>query len=269
MPPGDERINHRPVLKPYRRLGLRRPFSTAKPGSLLKAAIPIRTFTEWNENRPGFLEIDLVAHCGDSTEGFYLNTLSAVDVATGWVECRGVFGKGQERVGGAIHHINRSLPFPLLGLDSDNGSEFVNHRLYAYCRRKGITFTRSRPYKENDSAHVEQKNWSVVRRLIGYDRYNSKETLEQLNRIYTLVGRCVNFFQPTMQLQEKRRHVARVHKVYDTAKTPYRRLLDHGVLSEKQQDQLTAVYSRLHPAKLLRQIKKEPEHLWELPETPL
>ncbi len=257
------------LLKPYRRLGLRRPFSTTKPGSLLKAAIPIRTFTEWNENRPGFLEIDLVAHCGDSTEGFYLNTLSAVDVATGWVECRGVFGKCHERVGGAIHHINRSLPFPLLGLDSDNGSEFVNHRLYAYCRRKGITFTRSRPYKENDSAHVEQKNWSVVRRLIGYDRYNSKETLEQLNRIYTLVERYVNFFQPTMQLQEKRRHVARVHKVYDTAKTPYRRLLDHGVLSEKQQEKLTAVYSRLNPAKLLRQIKKEQEHLWELAETPL
>ena len=146
------------LLRPYRRPGLRRPFSTTKPGSLLKAAIPIRTFTEWAERRPGFLEIDPVAHCGESTEGFYLNTLSTVDVATGWVECRGVHGKGQERVGGAIHHVNQRLPFPLLGIDSDNGGEFINQRLYAYCQQKGITFTRSRPYKKNDSCHVEQKN---------------------------------------------------------------------------------------------------------------
>ncbi len=110
--------------------------------------------------------MDLVAHCGESTEGFYLTTLCAVDVATGWVECQGVWGKGQERVGGAVHHIAQRLPFPLLGLDSDNGSEFINHHLYAYCQRNGITFTRSRPYKKNDSCHVEQKNWSVVRRLV-------------------------------------------------------------------------------------------------------
>ena len=154
-------------LKPYRHRGLGRPFSTTKPGSLLKAAIPIRTFADWDDKRPGFLEVDLVAHCGDSTEGFYLNTLTAVDVATGWVECRGVWGKGQDRVGGAIHEMAGRLPFPMLGLDSDNGSEFINHRLYAYCQQKEITFTRSRPYKKNDSAHVEQKNWSVVRRLIG------------------------------------------------------------------------------------------------------
>ena len=156
------------VLKPYRKRGLRRPFSTTKPGSLLKASIPIRTFADWDDKRPGFLEIDLVAHCGESTEGFYLNTLSTVDVATGWVEVRGVWGKGQQRVGGAIHQVGKQLPFPLLGLDSDNGSEFINHNLYAYCQREGITFTRSRPYKKNDAAHVEQKNWSVVRRLVGY-----------------------------------------------------------------------------------------------------
>ena len=176
------------LLKPHRQRALRRPFGTTKPGSLLKASIPIRTFAEWDENRPGFLEMDLVAHCWDSTEGFYLNTLSAVDVATGWVERRGVFGKGQERVGSAVHRIGQSLPFPLLGIDSDNGGEFINHRLYDYFRRKGITFTRSRPYKKNDGAYVEQKNWSVVRRIIGYDRYSGKEALEQLNRIYRLVG---------------------------------------------------------------------------------
>ena len=229
-----------------------------------KAAIPIRTFTEWDERRPGFLEIDPVAHCGESTEGFYLNTLSTVDVATGWVECRGVHGKGQERVGGAIHHVNQRLPFPLLGIDSDNGSEFINQRLYAYCQQKGITFTRSRPYKKNDSCHVEQKNWSVVRRLIGYDRYYNREALEQLNRIYALVGRYVNFFQPVMQLQEKRRRGALVHKVYDTARTPCQRLLACVVLREEQRERLAEQYSKSNPAGLLRQIKREQERLWQL-----
>jgi len=209
------------LLRPWRRLGGRRPFSTTKPGSLLKSAIPIRTFADWEENRPGFLEADLVPHCGESAEGFYLNTLSAVDVATGWSECVGVWGKGQERVGGAVHHVRRRLPFPLLGLDSDNGSEFINQRLFAYCQREKITFTRSRSYKKNDGCHVEQKNWSVVRRLIGYDRYSSKAALEALNRIYYLTRLYVNFFQPVMKVVSKTRHGAKVHKVYDTARTPY------------------------------------------------
>jgi hypothetical protein len=254
-------------LRPYRRRGLRRPLSTTKPGSLLKAAIPIRTFADWDDKRPGFLEVDLVAHCGESTEGFYLNTLSAVDVATGWVECQGVWGKGQDRVGAAIHHIGQRLPFPLLGLDSDNGSEFINHRLYAYCERKGITFTRSRPYKKNDSAHVEQKNWSVVRRLVGYDRYSSKEALEQLNRAYELVRCYVNFFQPVMQLQHKSRHGAKVHKVYDTARTPYQRALELGVLTPEQHSALAQQYQRLNPVNLLAQINRALEALWAMAET--
>lgn len=255
------------VLKPYRKRGLRRPFSTTKPGSLLKASIPIRTFADWDEKRPGFFEIDLVAHCGESTEGFYLNTLSAVDVATGWVEVRGVWGKGQQRVGGAIHEMARQLPFPLLGLDSDNGSEFINRELYAYCQRKKITFTRSRPYKKNDNAHVEQKNWSVVRRLVGYDRYSSKEALVQLNRVYQLVRSYVNFFQPVMQLQHKSRHGARVHKVYDAARTPYRRLLESGVLAAEQMDALAVQYQGLNPVRLLSQINQALERLWGMATT--
>jgi hypothetical protein len=183
------------LLRTYRKQGGRRPLSTTKPGTLLKTAIAIRTFSEWDHRHPGFLQLDpsassgqaLVAHCGRSVEGFYRNTLSAVDVATGWVEVQGVWGKGQERVGNAIHTIRQRLPFPLLGLDSDNGSEFINHRLHTYCLREKITFTRSRPYKKNDSAHVEQKNGSVVRRLIGYDRYTSREALSQLNRVYHTV----------------------------------------------------------------------------------
>ena len=255
------------LLRPHRQGELRKPFSTTKPGPLLKASIPIRTFAEWNEDQPGFLEIDLVAHCGDSIEGQYLNTLCAVDIATGWVSCRAVMGKGQQRVGGAIRHIGQNLPFPLLGLDSDNGSEFINHHLFAYCQQKGITFTRSRPYKKNDNAHVEQKNWSVVRRLVGYDRYQSQEALTQVNRLYSLVERYVNFFQPVMQLQEKHRQGARVHKVYDSPRTPYRRLLEQDVLTQDRRQQLQQQYRQLNPVKLLRDINKELDLLWQLADT--
>jgi len=211
------------LLSPHRRLGGHRPLTTTKPGSLLKSSIPIRTFADWEQDRPGFLEADLVPHCGDSAEGFYLTTLSTVDVATGWSECVGVWGKGQSRVRAAVHRIRQRLPFPMLGLDSDNGSEFINHHLYSYCRDEGITFTRSRSYKKNDSCHVEQKNWTVVRRLIGYDRYSSHAALETLNRLYNLLRLYVNFFQPVMKLVSKTRHGARVHKSYDTARTPYQR----------------------------------------------
>jgi len=150
------------LLRPCRKLGGRRSLSTTRPASLLKISIPIRTFADWQENKPGFLEVDLVAHCGESTEGFYLNTLCAVDVASGWSECIPVWGKGQVRVRSAVHRIRQRLPFTLLGVDSDNGSEFINQCFYTYCRQEKLTFTRSRSYKKNDSCHVEQKNGNVV-----------------------------------------------------------------------------------------------------------
>jgi len=255
------------LLKPYRRRGLRRPFTT-RPGSLLKGTIPIRTFADWDDAIPGFMEVDLVAHCGESTEGFYVTTLCGVDVATGWVECQEVWGKGQERVGGAVHHLQRRLPFPLLGLHSDNGSEFINQHLYDYCQRHRIAFTRSRPYKKNDSAHVEQKNWSVVRRLVGYDRYASRAALEQLGRVYQHLRLYLNFFQPTMKLRHKTRHGAKVHKVYDTAQTPYQRLLESGVLTPERKEALERLYRSLNPARLLAQINQELEKLWALAEYP-
>ena len=257
------------ILHPYRRLGGRHPFTTTKPGSLLKSSIPIRTFADWEEDRPGFVEVDLVSHCGESTEGFYLTTLSTVDVASGWSECIGVWGKGQERVGGAIHRLRQRLPFPLLGLDSDNGSEFINQHLYNYCKRERIIFTRSRSYKKNDSCHVEQKNWSVVRRLIGYDRYNSRAALEALNRVYDLTHLYVNFFQPVMKLVNKTRHGARVYKVYDKARTPYQRLLESGVLTEAKTQELAATYHHLNPVLLLKQINENLESLWKLVERPI
>lgn len=256
------------LLRRWRGGGLHRGLSITKPGTLLKNAIAVRTFSEWNEEQPGFLEVDLVAHCGDSTEGFYLTTLSTVDVATGWCEPVAVWGKGQERVGGAIHRVRERLPMPMLGLDSDNGSEFINQGLYDYCRRWGITFTRSRSYKKNDSCHVEQKNWSVVRRTIGYDRFSSKAAFEALGDVYDRLRIYINFFQPVLKLVRKSRHGARVHKVYDKAQTPYQRLLSSGVLTEDKKRILANIYSALNPVALLKQIREALQYLWTLAERP-
>jgi hypothetical protein len=253
-------------LRRWRGSGMRHGLSTTKPGTLLKNSIPIRTFNEWDENKPGFLEADLVAHCGDSAEGFYLTTLSTVDVATGWCEPVAVWGKGQDRVKGAVYDVRKRLPMPMLGLDSDNGSEFINQSLYDYCQRNGIIFTRSRPYKKNDSCHVEQKNWSVVRRVIGYDRFSSKAAFKGLDDVYTLLRLYVNFFQPVLKLVGKSRHGAKVHKVYDTAQTPYQRLLRSKVLTEEKRKELEAIYAALNPVRLLCQIRETVGHLWTLAE---
>jgi hypothetical protein len=190
----------------------------------------------------------------------------AVDIASGWAEGSAVWGKSQERVGSAIHGIRRRFPFPILGLDTDNGGEFINQRLFNYCRRERITFTRSRSYKKNDNCYVEQKNGNIVRRVIGYDRYSSRQALETLNRIYYLLHLYGNFFQPTMKLLSKSRHGARVHKVYDTAQTPYQRVLKSGALTEPKKVELAATYSRLNPMQLRKQINQTLEHLWTLKE---
>jgi len=254
------------LLRRWRGSGIRRGLSTTKPGTLLKNSIPIRTFSDWNENKPGFLEADLVAHCGDSAEGFYLTTLSTVDVATGWSEPVAVWGKGQERVGGAVYHVRKQLPMPMLGLDSDNGSEFINQSLYNYCQRSGITFTRSRSYKKNDSCHVEQKNWTVIRRVIGYDRFSSKAAFKALGDVYPLLRLYINFFQPVSKLVRKSRHGAKVYKLYDTARTPYQRLLKSGVLTEDKKRELADTYGALNPATLLKEIRQSVEHLCTLAE---
>jgi hypothetical protein len=252
------------LLHPWKHKGGRRSFSTTRPGSLLRSAIPIRTFTDWQENRPGFVEVDLVAHCGESQDGFYLNTLMAVDVATGWSEFLGVWGKGQQRVRAAIHQMRERLPFPLLGLDSDNGSEFINYGLARWCHQEGITFTRSRPYKKNDNCFVEQKNGNIVRRVIGRDRYSSKQAYETINRVYYLLRLYMNFFQPTMKLVSKTRHGAKNCRLYDTAQTPYNRVLKSGVISEATKTQICSTYAHLNPVSLLKQINQNVEQLWQL-----
>jgi hypothetical protein len=235
-----------------------------RPGPLLKHEIPIRTFTEWDDARPGFLEVDLVGHCGPTTEGFYLCTLCAVDIATAWVELQPVWGKGRDHVGGAVDRIRRRLPMPLVGLDSDNGGEFINRWLLDYCRRHGITFTRSRAWKKNDSAHVEQKNGAVVRQLIGYDRFTSRAAYAHLWRIYRLARLHINFFQPVEKLVTKTRDGARVHRVYDRAQTPYQRLCAAEVLSADARRALETLYQSLNPLQLRRALEHELDGLWAL-----
>jgi hypothetical protein len=243
---------------------------TTKPGTLLKDQVPVRTYTPWEDQRPGFLEIDLVAHCGTTTEGFYLNTLVGTDVATGWTECVGVRGKSQRAVFAGVETSRARLPMPLLGLDSDNGSEFLNAHLVRYCTQEEVTFTRSRPYWKNDQAHVEQKNWSVVRKLVGYGRYESEAALAQLNRVYDLLRIWTNFWQPSLKLIAKERDAAtgKTRKKYDTAQTPYRRLLASGVLDEGQEQALAATFAAYRPAGLRRRLAAAVEQLGRLQERP-
>jgi hypothetical protein len=252
------------LLRICHQKGGRSRFSTTKPGTLLKNSIPIRTYADWKENSPGFFEADTVAHCGDSVEGFFLYTLSMVDVATGWIECMGTWGKGQHRIRQGIHRIRQHLPFPMLGLDSDNGSEFINQHLLSYCQEGKITFTRSRSYKKNDSCHIEQKNWTVVRRVIGYGRYSSHASLDALNNVYGFLRLYMNFFQPVMKIVSKTRRGARVYKTYDAAQTPYQRLLKYDTLSEEKRGDLQRVYQSLDPATLIDQINYSLDKLWSL-----
>jgi hypothetical protein len=238
--------------------------STTKPGSLLKNLIPVRTFTEWDEERPGFMEIDLVAHCGNTTEGQYLNTLTCTDLATGWTDVTALLHRSQQVVSEAIHRMRQRLPFPLLGIDSDNGSEFINDLLYRYCLNENITFTRSRPYKKNDQAHVEQKNWSVVRHTVGYGRWETEQELALLESIYEDLRLYINFFQPSFKLIAKERIGNRTIKRYDTAKTPYQRVLERKDISLEAKARLMNLYLQLNPAELRRRIDQKTAKLWKI-----
>jgi hypothetical protein len=251
-------------LKKVRFTSPQRGISTTKPGALLKAAIPIRTFTPWEEEHPGFLEIDLVAHCGPTTEGTYLNTLTATDLATGWTECLALAQKTQLAVSQAIAQLRLDLPFPLLGLDSDNGGEFINETLLRYCQSEQITFTRSRPYQKNDQAHVEQKNWSVVRHTVGYDRLETPQELALLQAIYVDLRRYINFFQPVLKLVAKDRIDGKTIKKYDQATTPYRRVLALDTLPLEVKARLAAQYVQLNPVTLRASIDANVAKLWKI-----
>jgi hypothetical protein len=236
------------LLRPARRALVPHGRTTTKPGTLLKKSIPIRTWADWDDAKPGFMEIDLVAHCGESTDGQYLATLDCVDVSTGWCECLVPLNRGELAVRAALEEIRTRLPMPLLGVDSDNGPEFINSHLKRYCDDEKLTFTR----------------WTVVRRYVGYDRYEGDLARLALNELYKDVRLYVNFFQPVMKLIAKTRVDGKVKKEYDTAKTPYQRVQASADVSQERKAKLMAEYQTLNPVVLYDRIQKQLERIWKL-----
>ncbi len=241
-----------------------RAMSHTKPGSMLKSQIPIRTWSEWDETSPGFVEIDLVGHEGGNSHGEFCFTLTVTDVATGWTVNRSVINKAAAHVVAAIDHVSSRFPFPILGIDSDNGSEFINAHLFDYCTDRRITFTRGRPGNKNDGCHVEQKNWTHVRSLVGYLRYDTPAELELLNQIWELDWRFTNLLCTQQKLVSRERVGAKIIKRHDTAQTPHQRALAAGVLTPGRKSALTRALNELHPGQLQREIDVLAERLERL-----
>ena len=235
-----------------------------KPGTLLKKSIPIRTFADWDDASPGFVEIDLVGHDGGIASGDYVQSLNFTDIATCWditVACK---NKAQKHVFEAIKTASARFPFKIAGIDSDNGSEFINAIMLRYCIENKITFTRSRAHKKNDSCYVEQKNYSVVRRAVGYLRYDTAEELDILNELYIYLDYFTNYFQPTLKLKSKTRVGSKTAKKYDEARTPFRRVLESEYIDDKIKTKLTKQYDSLNPVDLKRKISKLQDKLLKL-----
>lgn len=247
------------ILSKFRGKYTKRGLCTTRPGSIIRDLIPIRT-NQWNENRPGFIEVDLVAHCGTSVAGEYINTLDIVDIATGWTSQRAVWGKGEINTFKAIKEIELTLPFKIRGFDSDNGKEFMNYRLLKYFKHRKfpVEYTRSRAYNKNDNAHIEEKNWTVVRQYIGYDRLNNPEQLELLNDLYrNELNYFLNFFLPSMKLIAKERQGSKIKKKYDKAKTPFQRLFESKEIDESKKLELLRILNKLDPFKLQEKIESK------------
>jgi hypothetical protein len=252
------------LLQPERRKQQLRRRSQTKPGTLLKHQIPIRTFAEWDERQPGFVEMDLVAHDGGLALGDYCQTLDLTDVCSGWTETEAVPNKAQVWVFAAIQQLRERLPFPLRGLDSDNGSEFINSDLLRYCEQQHLTFTRARPYRKNDNCYVEQKNYSVVRQTVGYQRFDTAAELMVLRQLYKTLRLYTNFFQPTMKLKSKQRFGSRVKKSYHAPQTPYQRVLACAEVTAADKKKLQRQYRLLNPAALKRELDKQRQELFRL-----
>ena len=203
-------------------------YGSTRPGAILKHQIPVKT-DSWNIRLPGYVETDLVSHCGGSDSGDFAYTVNWTDILTQWVERRAVMGKGWEAVLHALSSMRQAMPFALRGIDSDNGSEFINFHLYEYCRLNQIDFTRSRPYKKDDNAHIEQKNWTHVRQILGYLRYDTLVVIDAINQLYSHELRIFqNYFQPSVKLIKKIRIGSKLKKIYDTPSTPFQRLVASG-----------------------------------------
>jgi len=251
------------LLTPARKAIGIRGRSTTKPGTLLKHQISVKTFADWDDTSPGFLQVDLVAHCKDSTRGEYINTLNMIDVSTGWCAISAFMGRSERFCIAAIDEARPSIPFAILGIDSDNGSEFINAHMKRYCERNNITFTRGRASKKNDSCFIEQKNWDIVRKMIGYGRLDTYEQLNTLKEIYRRLCLYQNYFQPSRKLVSKKRIGARVTKQYDDAQTPAQRLLARDDIGEKAKQRITKTIQTLNPARLLREINALISKLYE------
>lgn len=236
--------------------------SRTKPGTLLKHQIPVRTWADWNEDRPGFTEMDLVAHDGGNPRGDHAWTLCFTDIKTCWTECAATRNKAQKHVFAALRIVRSRLPFPLLGIDSDNGSEFINDEMRRYCEQEQLTFTRSRPKRKNDNCYVEQKNWSVVRRFVGDLRYDTPQHLRLLEALYELLHFYVNFFMPMMKLKEKIHQANKVKRVYDEPQTPYARALASPDVSDEIKAELRHIYAQLDVVELKQLIDNIVSQLW-------
>jgi len=242
----------------------KRIYGRTKPGTLLKHHIPIRT-DHWEVHEAGFVEVDLVPHSGNSAEGDFIYSLNVTDILSTWVETQAVMGKGQQGVVQAFDEMAQAFPFPLRGMDSDNGSEFINAHLLRYCQQRDIQFTRGRPYKKDDNAHIEQKNWTHVRKLMGWDRYDSHEALAALNRLYRNELRLMmNLFQPSVKLMRKVRVGSRLVRKYDTPLTPLDRLIAAGQGEPAKVAELKKLRERLDPFELAHSIERQLEHIWGL-----
>ncbi|WP_205759912.1 DDE-type integrase/transposase/recombinase [Arthrobacter sp. PAMC25564] len=230
--------------------------SHTKPGTLLKDSIPMRTWAEWDDAVPGFVEIDLVCHEGGNSKGEFCFTLTITDVSTGWTATRLVKNKAQKWAFAAIMEATAAFPFPIVGIDSDNGSEFINWELLRWCEQEQLTFTRSRSRNKNDGAHVEQKNWHVVRQTVGYHRYDTAAELELLNRIWALHGQLTNHFGLQQKLVQKIRTGAKIIKKYDLPGTPYELVLtDEGTVRKVVKAKLKGENKPLNPAAIQRQVQ--------------
>jgi len=242
----------------------KRIYGRTKPGTLLKHHLPVKTDC-WDVRQPGFTEVDLVSHAGSSASGDCCHSLNLIDIHTTWVETRAVLGKGQEGVRRAMEAIRQALPFKLLGIDSDNGSEFINAHLYQYCQALSIQFTRGRPYKKDDNAHIEQKNWTHVRRLLGYERYDSPTALEALNDLYSQELRLFqNLFLPSVKLRRKIRVGSKLKRVYDPPQTPFQRVCASKQANPAKVAQLQLCRDTLDPFELSRLIEQKRERIFQL-----
>ena len=254
------------ILKPVRIKYTKRGRSTTKPGTLLRKSIPIKT-NQWDEARPGFLEADTVAHCGDTIAGIYVNTVNFVDIATGWTEQRAVWGKGESGVLEQIKDVETRLPFPLRGFDCDNGGEFINHHLIRHFGNKvnPVQFTRSRSYRKDDNAHVEQKNWTHVRQWFGYHRLDNQKVVPLMNNLYTSEWRLFyNFFCHSVKLIEKKRVASKTIKRYDKPKTPYQRVLESSEVTNAKKQALKEQFTGLNPFRLRKAIEKKLQEIFNI-----